>query len=310
MGYQDRDYFRDGSSPYLTLIRSTRVCWGIVITFAVVYLLVSFTQETAQPLQKYLQLDPTAMIQDWQWHRLLTATFVTDNPWHLAFALLVIWMIGHELEQMFGGTELLAFFIVTSVLSNLSLTLVFYFVVPDNVFALHHISSFGPAGATLAMLAWTAVLWPHRVVTYLFVPMPMWVVAMLVLVLDLFFFMQREPLAVKLGVHVLSLPFACVYSLLNWRLTGWSHWNHLRRRRPARKQLTPVLQMPTRRQRATELVSEPDEVLSTRLAVDEQLEAKLDAILEKVSQSGMQSLTEEEKNFLKKASEVMKRRKS
>ena len=48
----------------------------------------------------------------------------------------------------------------------------------------------------------------------------------------------------------------------------------------------------------------------TRRTVDEQLEAKLDAVLEKVSTSGMQSLTEEEKSILKKASEVMKRRKT
>jgi len=43
-------------------------------------------------------------------------------------------------------------------------------------------------------------------------------------------------------------------------------------------------------------------------SVDEQLEAKLDRVLEKVSQTGRESLTADERAILQKASEVYKRR--
>ena len=44
--------------------------------------------------------------------------------------------------------------------------------------------------------------------------------------------------------------------------------------------------------------------------VDEQLEAKLDAVLEKVARSGQASLTDTERQILLRASEVYKRRRS
>jgi len=309
MGYQDREYFRESHSPYLNLIRSTRVCWGLVIGIALGFLATLFTQETTDPLQEYLRIDPTAMVQDWQWFRLLTAVFVADNVWHLVFALVLIWLIGHELEQMVGGLELFVFFLVSTILSNLAVTLVYYYVEPRHGFGFGTgVASFGPAGPALALLTWAVMLNPHRVTTYLFVPMPMWIVGGLVMVFDVFFFMQHQPMAVRLAVHALSVPFAGLYALFDWRLTGW---RRVTRRIPAQRQLSSVLQMPARR---TNVKSDERPPVTpstiTRRTVDEQLEAKLDAVLEKVSTSGMQSLTEEEKSILKKASEVMKRRKS
>ena len=44
--------------------------------------------------------------------------------------------------------------------------------------------------------------------------------------------------------------------------------------------------------------------------MDEQLEAKVDAVLEKVARSGQASLTEHEREILLRASELYKRRRS
>ncbi|MFT3881665.1 MAG: rhomboid family intramembrane serine protease [Gemmatales bacterium] len=308
MGYQDREYFRDTHSPYFDLIRSTRVCWGLVIIIALVYLATLFTQDTAEPLGEYLKLDPAVMFEGWQWQRLLTAVFVADRPWHMAFALILIWLIGHELEQLVGSWEFLAFFLVATILSNLAVTLVYYYVMPNHGLRFGmDVSCFGPAGPAMALMAWAVFMSPSRVASYLFVPMPMWIVGLLVLVFDLFFFMQNQPMAVKLAVHILSIPFAAAYYFFNWRLTGWRRTN---RGLPAQRQLSGVLQFPAKRNGAS-ADDRPSPTPSSHLArsVDEQLEAKLDAVLEKVSASGMQSLTDEEKNILKKASEVMKRRK-
>jgi hypothetical protein len=44
--------------------------------------------------------------------------------------------------------------------------------------------------------------------------------------------------------------------------------------------------------------------------LDEQLEAKLDAVLEKVARSGQESLTENERQLLLRASEVYKKKRT
>jgi hypothetical protein len=45
-------------------------------------------------------------------------------------------------------------------------------------------------------------------------------------------------------------------------------------------------------------------------AADEYLEAKLDAVLEKIARSGKESLTNQEQEILRKAAEMYKRRRS
>ena len=58
-----------------------------------------------------------------------------------------------------------------------------------------------------------------------------------------------------------------------------------------------------------EVADEPIAVAATPPApVDEQLEAKVDAVLEKVARSGQASLTDSERQILLRASEVYKRR--
>jgi len=54
-------------------------------------------------------------------------------------------------------------------------------------------------------------------------------------------------------------------------------------------------------------VSKPTADSSGR-GVDEQLEAKLDQVLEKVARFGRESLTSEEQQILQRASEIYKRR--
>jgi membrane associated rhomboid family serine protease len=302
MGYQDRDYFRDESSPYLDLIRSTRVCWGIVISISVVYLICLFTADSDQPIQEYLKLDPLSMIHSWQWHRLVTAIFVADNAWHLVFGLFVCWMIGHEMEQMLGGLEMFVFFLIACVLGNLALTLVYHFIMPQLT-----VQSVGPVAGGMAMLCWAVLVSPHRSVNYLFVPMPLWIVGVITLVLDLFLFQQLVSPLARMAVHGFSLPFAGLYFMLGLRLTGWPRWPNVKRYH-ARRQLSAVLQIPQRHY-ANETSDLEHDIAPVVRAVDEQLEAKVDAILEKLSTGGMQSLTEDEKTTLLRASEMMKRKK-
>jgi membrane associated rhomboid family serine protease len=261
------------------------------------------------------------MVQDWQWYRLLTASFVVTNPWHLGFALLLVWLIGQELEVIYGSLEFLAFYIIANVIGNLAQFLAWQFAVPPQLAQLPilrgegwelgawPLTEFGPSSAALALLFLGALHYPYRMVTYLFLPMQMWIFGLLALAVDLFFFMQHTPLILRLAVHGPTLLWALSYHQLNWRISRSWPWPPLRFRQPLKRQLAPIAQS---RPKGVKLVLEEDfgdsPMRRTPRVVDEQLEAKMDAILEKVSKTGMDSLTEDEKNTLKQASEVLRKK--
>jgi len=64
---------------------------------------------------------------------------------------------------------------------------------------------------------------------------------------------------------------------------------------------------------AAEAVHRPEQSTSSAVrvpAADEHLEAKMDAILEKISRVGKDNLTESEREFLLRASEIFRRRRT
>ena len=307
MGYQDREYFRNQQNPYWTMLQATRACWGIVLAHVVVYLTVVLSQNPQYALEDYLRLDPQAMVHDWQWYRLLTASFIVDSPWHLAFALLLVWLMGQELEGIYGSLEFVAFYVIANVIGNLGQFLAYQFLLPPHLL----IESFGPSGAALGILFLGVLHYPYRMVTYLLVPMQMWILGAIALTFDVFFFMQHVPGLVRLAVHAPTLLWAFSYHQFAWRIVGSWSWSPLRYRQPMKRQLAPIAQA---RPKNTKLHLEEDfvelPIQKAPRVVDEQLEAKMDAILEKVSKTGMDSLTTEEKNTLQHASEVLRRKKT
>jgi membrane associated rhomboid family serine protease len=320
MGYQDRDYFRNQKHPYWALLESTRACWGIILAHVIIFLIIVLAQDGRHSVEDALRLDPHAMVQHWQLYRLLTASFVVDNPWHLGFALLLVWLIGQELEVIYGSLEFLTFYIIANVIGNLSQFLALQFAFPNQLVNLTVIRGeggelgflpfmeFGPSSAALSLLFIGVLHYPYRMVTYLFVPMQMWIFGLIALAVDLFFFMQNVPAIFRLAVHGPTLLWALSYQQFNWRLWRDISWPP-RFRRPLRRQLAPIAQS---RPKSVKLVLEEEfsdlPVQRTPRVVDEQLEAKMDAVLEKVGKSGMDSLTEEEKNTLKHASEVLRKK--
>jgi membrane associated rhomboid family serine protease len=286
------------------MVQSTRACWGIVIVHAVVFLIVALASDPFDSFAAAIRLDPTAMVQEWEWYRLLTASFVTDTPWHMVFSLLLIWVVGLELETQLGSARFVVLYLLLNLLGNLA---------QFSVYATHLVHPFplwmlGPSAAAMGLAAAAIVQSPYRTVTYLFVPMQFWIFGLLVLLLDILYFMQGLPAWLRLAVHGPTLLAVLAYHQFSWRLAGVWSWPRLNRRATARRQLSPVLQswrsLPqTRENETSEAGGMPRPV-----PLDEQLEAKMDALLEKVSKSGMGSLTEEEKQVLQRASQEMRRR--
>ncbi|MBP2403902.1 rhomboid family intramembrane serine protease [Streptomyces syringium] len=91
---------------------------------------------------------PLEGVAEGQWYRLLTATFLHQEPMHLAFNMLSLWFLGPPLEVALGRIRYLALY----VLSGLGGSALAYFVAAPNQ------PSLGASGAIFGLLGATAVL--------------------------------------------------------------------------------------------------------------------------------------------------------
>jgi hypothetical protein len=147
--------------------------------------------------------------------------------------------------------------------------------------------------------------------------MPVWVFVIFQIAQDSFIFLNQTARAdlpafksrVAVSVHLGGVAFALLYYRLGWRLSGLIPNLAAWRRARARPRLRLYREDDPRRPSEAITASAPVSAGSAA-DVDEQLEAKLDAVLEKVARSGQDSLSESERAILLKASEIYKRRRS
>jgi hypothetical protein len=216
--------------------------------------------------------------------------------------MLFLWWFGSEVEDLYGPKEFVAFYLVSAVLGGIAYQL--WAMLGDPVPCL------GASGAVTAVMVVYAFHYPTRIIYFWFMPIPIWLFVAIEVGMDMFGFVrsvQGVHSTTAFTVHLAGAAFAFGYYKFNWRVMNWlpdlSSWrrNQARRRTKLRvyREEEPV--------RTPVAVGAPP---TPSLDLDEQLEAKLDAVLQKVSQSGRESLTESERQILVRASEIYKKRRT
>ncbi len=56
---------------------------------------------------------PTQGVADGEWYRLVTSMFTHEEPWHIAFNMLSLWLLGGPLEQHLGRARYLALYLIS-----------------------------------------------------------------------------------------------------------------------------------------------------------------------------------------------------
>src|SRR5262249_35363864 len=153
------------------------------------------------------------------------------------------------------------------------------------------------------VLVLCALHYPTRIILVaLILPVPIWLFVAFSVAKDFFSFLGQSAGHVAVDVHLAGAAFAFCYYRSGGRLVNLlpalGSWRRGIPRPPLRvyrgePQAAPV---------SVPAVAPPP------APNDEQLEAQMDAILEKISRSGKESLTEHERELLLRASEAMKRR--
>jgi membrane associated rhomboid family serine protease len=314
MGIYDRDYYREGPSYLDALIPSGLVCKWLIGINIVVFIAQIITRgsttlaingmHTPGWLTTTFWLKPDDVLSGQVW-QLLSYAFLhdPDNFWHIALNMLFLWWFGSDLELMYGPREFLTFYLVSALAGG----------VAYQAWALarhENIPCLGASGAVTALLVLCACHFPTRLIyVMMLVPVPLWLFAIFNVALDGYRLISGQSYGVAVSVHVAGAAFAFAYYKLHWRLYEWlTSWSFTLPRRRSRPRLRLF------RPEDADLPQEPVPVHAASAGeagpVDEHLEAKLDAVLEKLARSGKESLTDGERQILMRASEIYKRRRT
>jgi len=313
MGIYDRDYYRrEGPSFLGSLAERGTVCKWLIGINIVFFLIQMVTQAGPRgfggPFQDLLILDVDRVLHGEVW-RLLTYAFLHDTgtPWHILFNMLFLWWFGNEIEELYGSREFLTLYLVSAILGGLAFVLTHLDLHPGLERHFLPAQCLGASGAVTTVMVLAAFHFPNRIILLFFIlPVPLWLVVLVAVVGDAFQFFGRMSTQVAVSVHLAGALFGFCYYKFGWRLTGWlPRWRDWRRQL-SRPRLRVYREEPEP-EPAPASVAAPT-VAPPSVLDDEQLEAKMDAVLEKISRTGKDSLTESERAVLLRASEILRRR--
>jgi membrane associated rhomboid family serine protease len=329
MGIYDRDYVRREGITFLgSFTERGRVCkWLIGINVAV-FIVQVLTRPDPDHLGWFtdaLALDVQKVLHGQIW-RLLTYSFLHDPGaiLHILFNMLFLWWFGSDMEDLYGPGEFLTFYLSACFVGGV------LFFVSSLAWVPNTLPCLGASGGVLAVLTLCAIHYPRRTILLFFIlPIPLPLFLMIVLAGDAYVFLNRAESGTAVAAHLGGALFAGVYYRSHIRLLEWlppiwdrGYWQGWRRRL-----FGPRLRLyvdesakekwkaPKRRPSSTaaESIYRPEEGTQQSVsapAADEHLEAKIDAHLEKISRVGKENLTESERAFLLRASEIFRRRRT
>lgn len=312
MGIYDRDYFRDddgdGRRP-----RRKRSNGGLIppgwsasaILIAANVLLFFANSAAGGALFSKMALFGLVADQPAQWYRCLTYGFAHDpnGLTHLLFNMLALFFFGPPIERRLGRGEFTFFYFAALLVGGVVWSV-------GNVGA--NAVCLGASGAISAVVLLFAFYYPHaQILIFGIIPTPAWLAGALFVVYD--------ALGARSGVgniahdvHLAGAAFALVYYLAGVNFSELAVGKG-RDRKSLRRWLE-------KRERARKDAAAGPSTIpfkssdAAKKAADEiafeKLEAEVDRLLLKISESGEESLTEVERETLRRASrEYQKRQK-
>ena len=264
-----------GFTPSGTLPRAVRV---LLILNVVVFFLDFITR--GEYLHQWLALDPARTLRQFEIWRLVTYLFVHDlsPPFlHILINMLLLWMFGTPLAETMGERKFWWFYLSTGIFSGIC-SLIFYSVTNNPTTVV------GASGALFGLMFAFAKFFPTQQFLILFLfPVQARYAVMIFGAIELLSILANDRIAHI--AHLGGALFAWGYFSFEERgaemLSRWKNRKDLRLQKAVKKSAEELGQV----------------------MVD------IDPILKKISQTGMGSLTKEEKDKLEHASEMKRKAK-
>ena len=296
MGIHDRDYYRPESiyrEPYRFQPQQSWVFAIIVVNIMIFF---ADAVRGEHLINNMLLMKSTTLSSPTEWWRLVTYAFAHGDLWHLAFNMIALFFFGPLVERKYGPKEFMCFYFVTAVLGAV-------------VWGILHINTahtmLGASGAISGVIMIVICTYP-RMPIYLWgiLEMPMWLMGTLFIGYDLLGFIGiGGNTHVAHDVHLLGVGVGALYWWLKWRISDFPllftppYWQERQRR----KRFFNPKDYSSRYNRGLD-----DD--SAQSDEDEKRSEQVDAILQKISEKGQDSLTWSERRILKRASREMQKK--
>jgi len=280
MGIYDRDYNRDqygnaGGRMQLVMPPVTPVVKWLLIINIVIYVVSVIMVPVGKFLFDWFSVSAGSLWQPLQLWRVISYQFLhdTDRFFHIFFNMLVLFFFGPMLEQLWGSKRFIKFYLFCGALGGFVYPiLVLTGVIPARNFVGDPIVLVGASGAIYGMLAAGAILFPKmRVYVFGIFPIPMGILAVMMVFFSLFGFLQGENAGGE-AAHLAGMAGGAIYLLYKPWMNKVMH----------------------KKQKGA---------WEKKVADQCDFQKEVDRILEKVHSSGIASLTRKEKQILKKATE-------
>lgn len=295
--YQNSSYYRPsffgGFSFFPPVIKALMI--SNVVVFVLAGLVSLFTYHgmpVAAYVQKLLYLFPLgAGFMPWQ---LVTYMFMHGGMLHLLLNMLILWFLGMELENLWGSKRFVIYYLVCGIGAGLTTLLIGPLFGPAA-------PTVGASGAIYGVLIAFGVLFPERPLFFLFLPIP---------IRAKYFVMIYIGIELYAGIsgttdgiaHFAHLGGAAVGYLLLLIDRGITRIPGVVGRSSDAKSSGPDIRVMNPTGRETISDATYYDIKDEDAAINQK---RIDEILDKISVSGYQNLTEEEKRILFDASKKL-----
>lgn len=301
MGIDNRDYGRYnsyGQQPGFHLSGPRSLTVNIILVTFGIYLLQVFTYPTAPIslsdggwLTNLCKLHGDVFKRPWLIFEFLSYGFLhsTADIKHILFNMLAFWFFGRTIEQRYGRSEFLAFYLCSIIFSGLVWYGAEYLM---NGAQIAGPGMLGASGGISAILILFAINYPHqKIYVYMLFPVPAWAFGIFFVGQDAMGAISRSG-NIAYTAHLGGALFAILYYKFGWRVSNW---------------LPSNFTIPSFKGRPKLRVHSPE-----NSEADHEQESKtdkeVDRILQKINAQGQDSLTRSERRFLEKASKEYQRK--
>lgn len=277
MGLYDRDYTRENFQNRYRYAPQMRIGFPQITPMVKYLLLINIVVYLVQVLAtnellvRMFSLYPASLLMALQLWRLVTYQFLHGGLFHILFNMLCLFFLGSSLERHWGSKKFLIFYLGCGIAGGL-----FYLLLVLIRF-LPALPMIGASGAVLGLLAACAILFPQFIIFIFLFPVPIRVAAVVFTVIYFVAVITRSPNAGGDAAHLAGMAAGAIYVFSpSWRAKFRTKIRHSTREK--------------------------------KITAERSLQANVDRILQKVHNSGIHSLTSEEKKLLKKATEAEQKR--
>ncbi len=309
MGLYDRDYYREAANPGSAGFGTRSLVAILIATNVGVWIVQLAFMQTGDPaednpfIQRYLHCSFDGVFRQGYVWQLLTANFLHDTGiFHILMNMLLLFFFGRDVEGLYGKRDFLIFYLLAGVFGMLA-----------QITIVHDTQVVGASASVLGVMILFALHNRDRTLQLLFPPIAIkaWVICAFLVVINLLgslVALIRDPSApgsekgVAYIAHLGGIGFAFLYYFvdLRWKTIRDVHLRKVFSRRPRRARRAPVQEGRVISFRKIE-VEEP--LIEQRDEQVIEISERIDVLLDKISQGGQDSLTEEELEFLRENSQ-------